>query len=129
MVDPDTIIEWGLDYLTRLPEDIPTKRKKSRISDKQVNFGITKCNKSQKRVYQSGPPKQKIKEEVVDSIIKQRFGDSYSKKDMILLFDVMADKINPPKLPKRTCKKCELFKYLVDNLALLYEFIAFEKFE
>ena len=129
MVDPETIMEWGIDYLTRMADDIPTKRKQSRISDKKINFGILKVNKSQKRVYQSQPTKQNVKEKIVDSILQERFGPTYTKKDLIRLFDALADSVDPPKLPKRNCKKEVLLQYLVDNLALIYEFLVFAEIE
>ena len=115
MIEPDDVINFGIDLLTELTGDQPMKRKQKRISMNSVTFGIKNQSIAQNRMH-AKIPKREQKKACINEFLIEKFGSQYTKNHIRMVFEAIAQATNPPKLPKFTASKEKLIDFLTDHI-------------
>ena len=117
LVPNDDVLGKGINFLYEIVEDEPNKRRKKRISSNDVTLGIN-YTKAHSRIMNTTVPKKEQKREIINDFLISKFGEKYSKKDILkvlkAMYQIGGESVC---IPPSNTKKDELLDYLCQNAA------------
>ena len=115
--DLDNILDWGFDYLVGLADDLPTKRKRDRISSRALALGVKSFSKAHSRISDVKVPKREQKRQLIIGYLVDNFGDDFRDFQVFevikKIHEIVGDKMP---VPKENDSIDNMIDFLVDNI-------------